>query len=284
MAGHKFDELARSERYFVGTLFSHLLMVDNFWGLKQIFKHIYSKETINSIIENYEFEIVSELDALRDGAIKDADIKALYREFRRIAVPDIFLRWANLCIVIEAKFFTNPAIDTLENQINLQREAISKVKMHTAYSEYAFEFIALTIHQKKSPTFNSISWETALALLDNKDNSSKDYSYAKSTLHCAVERAKDELKQSSKIRYENIKFHQMMNEISSLIDQGKIYIGFTGGVPALSITTLAELENRINYKISDICWSDNWISLDVFLRRVFELRGMFKQYDNSTDI
>lgn len=274
---YKFDETARTERYFVGTLFSHLLLADNFTGLRNLFKHVFGTESCFKLPD--DFEIVSELDPLRDGSVINSKVKVLYQEFKRVAVPDLFLRWSHLCLVIEAKFFTDPAADDLHEQIYLQREAITKVKPYVFYKDFDIRFAVLTvkpINKLSTENLTHLVWDEVLDVIDQGSTSSKDVVYTRTTIRNALVRATSDLR-TSKITFEKMGFDDILLKLPHLVAQGKIYVGFTGGTAALYNSTLSLLQNRSHYKVSDTRWSDNWITLDQFLRRVFELRGYFEK-------
>jgi len=282
---YKFDKTARTERYLVNTLFTHLLMADNFSGLKEIFRLVFSEDSCATLSDNDDFEIVSELDALRDGSIQHPEVKKLYRELKRVAVPDLFLRWSSKCLIIEAKFFTEPSNDSLERQVQLQKDAINSVKKYTAYKDYEITFSTLTINPPKAnPTdTTALSWDNILKFITVDENSSKDKIYAKDMLNCALRRAKEENRSGGGVTYEMKTYDQLMSSMTDLIKDGKIFIGFTGGPLALLNAKLDELKERSHYKVSSTRWSDNWISVDVFLNRIFQLRGLFDEYDDSSE-
>lgn len=169
-AGYRFDATARAERYFVATLLTHLLLSDGFAGLKRLFYHMFGDETCASLSD--DFEIVSELDPLRDGSIQDSAVKKLYQEHKRIAVPDLFLRWGHNCLIIEAKFFTDPAAEELHEQVKLQKEAIKKVQPYTFYKNWEVRYATLTIQPVKSTSNSDTAAITSITMGTNDDYSS----------------------------------------------------------------------------------------------------------------
>lgn len=44
---------------------------------------------------------------------------------------------------------------------------------------------------------------------------------------------------------------------------------------------LASLKNRSYYKVSNVRWSDNWITLDNIIRRYIELSNFIKVIDDE---
>jgi hypothetical protein len=276
---YRFDRAARSERYFVASLLSHLLLTENFTGLKSLFKHVFGDEQCSGLPD--DFELVSELDPLRDGSIQNIEVKKLYQEFKRVAVPDLFLRWSQLCLVIEAKFFTDPALEELKEQIRLRRDAIEKVKPFTLYQGWTIKFAALTTKEINLGTdIHVLTWEGVLSMMEKALSHSENKGYAIKVIQDALARANQEMESSSGINFKRLKFDEIMSQLPDLIQKKKIYIGFTGGIEAFSLASEEQLRLRSHYKVSDIRWSDNWITLDQFLRRVFEVRGYFEKYDD----
>lgn len=279
---YRFDTTARAERYFTATLLPHILLSNNFSALRKLFQMIFSNKVCENLPE--DFEIVSELDPLRDGSVENQNVKKLYQTFKRIAVPDLFLRWSHLCLVIEAKFFTDPAAEELYTQVKLQQEAIAKVKPYTVYRDWNVKFAVLTVEGTEISTDSNIinlNWEHLLQTLKSDVPVSPDLEYAFHAIRSALQRAKRP--ESTVITYEKLKFAKLFEQLSRLVAEGKIYIGYTGGIEALESATLTELEQRYHYKVSEYRWSDNWISLDQFLGRVFRLRGLVKSYDDRSE-
>lgn len=126
----------------------------------------------------------------------------------------------------------------------------------------------------------ALSWDKILNLMENEANTNKDIIYTMDIIRHALKRAKREITQPITLTFETMKFHDILTRLPILIEKGKIFIGFTGGIAALSVATEPELVRRSHYKVSDIRWSDNWITLDQFLHRIFELRGHFDKYDD----
>jgi hypothetical protein len=278
--GYRFDGVARAERYFVNTLLSHLLMANNFAGLRSLFCHVFGEGICLGLAD--DFEVVSEVDPLRDGSVDHPVVKKLYREFRRVAVPDLFLRWSHLCLVIEAKFFTDPSDEELREQVSLQREAIRKVQPYTLYKDWAIQHAILNLVGGASGNLDGtvvLSWDAIMRIIDKPGQQTQDIIYAKQMIQQARERALKELPPGAGITFERLKFDSLLTELPRLVRQGKVFIGFTGGIEALSTADENTLRNRSHYKVSDVRWSDNWLTIDQFLHRLFELRGYFDKYD-----
>lgn len=277
--GYRFDATARTERYFVATLLTHLLISNNFTGLKQLFQQIFDSESCTSLSD--DFEIVSELDPLRDGSVQSSIVKKLYQEHKRIAVPDLFLRWGHNCVVIEAKFFTDPAAEELHEQVKLQKEAIKKVQPYTFYNNWEIRYAILTVEAVTKipiPGIISLTWDQIVAIFNDNDNLSVDMIYAINTIKSAIKRFRQT--ETSNVSYERLKYVDLINQLPRLINQGKVFIGFTGGLEAFESTTLSEIQHRSHYRVSDVQWTDNWFSLDQFLHHIFSLQGYIKTYND----
>lgn len=273
IASYTFDQVARAERYFADTLLPHLLFSREFMGLKLLFQHVLPSVDFSQMPE--VFEVVTELDPLRDGSVGNDAIRKLYRDLGRVAVPDVFVRWERYCLVIEAKFFTDPADDDLAEQISLQRKAIATIRNHTQYHDqsYQFEHVILGIRPCQIQLVHSIIWDElcdvilapVLALPD------ADIQYCQRVIRHAIARAKQDA--VGKMNFTKMKYDELMKNLPVLIQQEKVYIGFLGGERQLASATLDELENRSHYKVSNESRNENWITLDRFLHRVFQLKG-----------
>jgi len=272
---YTFDGTARAERYFADTLLPHLLLAHEFAGLKLLFRHVLSHVDFSQLPD--DFEIVTELDPLRDGSVGNEAVRAKYRDIGRVAVPDLFVRWERYCLVIEAKFFTDPADEDLSVQIKLQRKAIATIREHTKYGDesYRFEHVILGIRPCQIEEAHSITWdELCDVILDPVLACPEhDLRYCQQIFRDAIARAKREQEAVGRIKFTKMKFAELMENLSTLIQQQKVYIGFVGGERQLANATLEELETRSHYKVSNKRWSENWITLDKFLHRVFQLKG-----------
>ena len=164
MAIIQFDQVARAERYFADTLLPHLLMADDFTRLKILFAHVYPSVNFANYVGS--FELVSELDPLRDSAISNPVIRKLFQLHKRIAVPDLFLRWGDYCIVVEANFFTDPLDIAINQQLASQQDAISKVKAETIYSKMDIIYLAISITEYKNLTNSMcLTWKDLLDVI-----------------------------------------------------------------------------------------------------------------------
>ena len=280
MASYQFDQVARSERHFTSALLPHILMSGDFIGLKQLFSCLCIEPSDNSSLN--DFEVVAELDPLRDGSVYNDSVRDLFKEFKRVAVPDLFLRWGNSILIIEAKFFTDPNFNSIIEQVKLQNEAIEKVRTQTVYDKnYKINYLVITIKPQnqdkinKSPV-NAIfkTWDDILNLLEyNQNILSKDLDYTIKQLSSSVLRAKDEFSGNKKTNITFIRiqtFNDLLNRLPKLIHDNKIYVGFSGGLQKLENTTIEDFENRDHYKVSDFPWSENWIRLDLILKQYFD--------------
>lgn len=115
-------------------------------------------------------------------------------------------------------------------------------------------------------------------MMETNGPNSEDLNYYKIVIQKAKDRAINE--SARLVNYEKLKFEDLLAKLPQLIIQGKIFVGFTGGIEALSsVSEIAELVNRSHYKVSDTQWTHNWIPLDMFLHKVFELKGYYNKYN-----
>ncbi|MCC6864963.1 MAG: hypothetical protein IT280_02255 [Ignavibacteria bacterium] len=274
-----FDSSARSERYFTSLILPHILMCNDFYFLKVLFCKILNKTDFVKMTDP-DIEIVSELDPVRDCSFHNIDIRNIFIEEKRIAVPDLFLRINNQIIIIEAKFFTHPSNKDLKKQIGMQQIAINKVLKYTKYKKANIQYCLLTT--LKTNKFNNnvymFTWDDMIKLI--KDNLvkpiSKDFYYSLDVLCNSVERAKKSLKPVGKITFKKFKFNELMQNLSNLINNNQIYVGIDGGLNKIEKLSLIDIQNRSHYKVSDSKWSDNWITIDNLIKRYIELNNTFE--------
>jgi hypothetical protein len=265
---YRFVDVARAERFYVATILGHVLMANGFMGLKLLFAQVFGSKT-KTCPKVDDFEIVSELDPLRDASVYNTAVQKIYQKYRRIAVPDLFLRWGGLCLIIEAKFFTDPSAEKLGAQIALQKQAIARIKKFTSYSDIKFASLALDKTTGIKNTV-SLSWEDIVKLMDKIPPAglSEDLVYCRRVLSAAIARARGELKDlaSGKITYTKYRFSDL---ISVLEKDTSGFVGFQGGSARLASTDRKQLGARSHYKFSLRSWSkDNWIPAEEFLQIV----------------
>jgi hypothetical protein len=261
-----FCDSSRTERYFVSTLLCHVLMANDFSRLKILFQSVFGKKYIpGNSTQNDEFEVVTELNAHRDLSRECDDIKSICKGINKIAVPDIFLRWSNLCLIIEAKFFTNPSSTNLHNQVARQRNILDNIKKYTAYKNCEFKYATLTLKEEVSYGTGpcSLSWSKVIDLIDCNSDTSKDIAYSISMLRNAINRAQKETEVLQMKPWEKeVKFDELTEIFKSLTDGQEMYIGFMGGEKALDILDYKALKARQGFKIATkkpVKYADRWI-------------------------
>jgi hypothetical protein len=249
-------------------------MHDRFRGLKSLFAAVFPKAELPA---DNDVEIVTELDPLRDGSVYNSNVKALYKKIRRVAVPDVFLRWGDLIIIIEAKFFTEPTVDELSEQIRLQKQAVEHVLPYTKYTvgERNIAYAILTVKgiEYAGKDILSLTWDDIVTIAEEGDSTAPDYRYMLNVLKHALERARAELKREEAITYKKYSLSDLLEKVPELIKNGAVYVGITGGMDELQKLSMEQLQKRSHYKVSDTQWSDNWITLDHLLHRYIELQG-----------
>ncbi|MDP4281259.1 MAG: hypothetical protein Q8867_03835 [Bacteroidota bacterium] len=268
-SGYKFDEVARSERYFTSYLLPLLLSHNDFTFLKFVIQKVFNEKLDH--LKN-DFEIVTELDPLRDGSVSNDTVKAKYKEFKRVAVPDLFLRWDSKILIIEAKFFTSPKKEELEDQIIAQKKAIDEVKSETKYRSITPKHIALTIQKISLRGFESYTWDEIISWAEESiRNKPTQIIYALDVLRNAVIRAKEEDKPGDR-HWKKYSFDQILDQLPKFLREGKIYFAFSKGEAQLRAMKLPDLQNRSHYKVSDVQISDNWLTIDQLIKRYIEVK------------
>jgi hypothetical protein len=278
MGNITFDKVARSERYFTASLLPHLLMSHNFKFLKIFFIKVYGIKPKNF---NDEFEVVSELDPVRDSSVVNKTIKSIYKSDGRIAVPDLFLRWDKWIISIEAKFFTDPLDEDLDEQLDLQIKAIEKVRKETAYDKnYQIKFCLINNNPKtklKEKEIVTLTWNDIIDLFIGQGKiKDPDILYTIGILKFAVSRANQAFSTSKKkIHFQRISsLKSLIHELPVLISKGKVFVGFSGGIDALESSSFEDLDKRSHYKVSDIKWTEQWLPIHLIIKRYLELTNM----------
>lgn len=271
MSKYRFDSVARSERYFTATLFSHILLGQNFLGLRSLFRTLSIDPSAEA---RDEFELVSELDPLRDGALASDEIRALFQQHGRLAVPDLFLRWDSRILVIESKFFSAPSDADLLHQVTNQKQAIDLVLSGTLYEGCEISYAVLTVQgasvaRNPGQEILTCTWSDLLASLRRgfRGFETPDIEYCFDVLDAAEKRAAAELAETE-LQYERVSnVRTLMSSLDDLLERGLIYVGFTGGEGRLMEASLQNLEQRGHYKISDVRWSNNWVRIDQLVSR-----------------
>jgi len=271
---YTFDSVARSERYFTSLILPHLLLSNNYHLLKALFNQIFNIDF--SKLKNPEYEIVSELDPIRDGSVHSKDVRTIFIENRRIAVPDLFLRINNYILIIEAKFFTHPNEEELTQQINLQIKAINKVLKYTNYKNCKIVYCLLTSLKTnlRDKNITTLTWDDIIELSMKNTHISigNDFKYVLDILTKSNERAKKWLKPIGKITFKKYTFNELFDNLSNFIKNDKIYVGIDGGINKLLNLSLIDLQTRSHYKVSETKWSDNWITIDNLIKRYLTLK------------
>ncbi|PKH07865.1 hypothetical protein [Moritella sp. Urea-trap-13] len=284
MSKIRFDETARSERYFTATLLSHLLMVNEFAGLKALFKDF---DIMPADFFSTDIEIVTELDPLRDVAKseeqdkenKDKKITTIFKDKGRVAVPDLFLRWGNQILVIEAKFFTAPTVVDLAEQVAKQREAISLVLDDTQYSHCDIQCVLLTVNKVKDEdgllsTIPQRTWTEVIEILRNTlgEEHQSNINYCFKILENAVKRSEKELSKNAGDYRLIANIDELLKALPELIASEELFVGYTGGLKELEIAEFTTLEHRSHYKVSRSQPNSNWIRIDVVIKKYLDLK------------
>lgn len=175
----RFDEIARTEKYYSGTVLSNLLFYNNFDGLKICLELLNAKLQINSsdLIDLSDFEskidtiqLVTELYLERDLSYGKIPIPSdlFVRKLKKTSVPDILVIYSDWAILIEAKLFLSYSPRELYEQMQKQTYLLDiiggimpQAKIKTLqvginpYGENLREFISLS-WQEVYEKFNSV--------------------------------------------------------------------------------------------------------------------------------
>ncbi len=270
-----FQDVARSERYFTATHLAHLLMANNFEGTKLFFKQFFQNEVVDG---NEDFEVVTEVDLLRDPGKQDHEIKQLFHDHGRIAVPDLFVRWGKNAFVIEAKFFTLPNISRLKNQVEEQRRAVNYILDKTAYADFkiTYAIIALEFKQKNQiKDILTLNWKQIVDLFESQLALpiSNDCKYSITIINDAIERAQNELfpiSNTNWIRFNS--FNELYDQWEQLIEAGYLYIGFSEGLSSYRVDLQHSLL-RNQYKVSTTKDNNKWIELKDLIAKYHKLKN-----------
>jgi len=269
----KFSDTARSERHFSAMLLPHLLLANNFAGLRALFRSL--DRFKGADVDSNDIEIVAELNPIRDidGEPNDLHIKQ--------SVPDLFFRIGENVLVIEAKFFTYPSKKEIVEQLNSQREAIESVLNHTCYTSDSIHFLALTAHElSDSPTFESdmshLTWRKVIEILEKAKITadSPDLKHVLIKLNQAVERSNTEQSKSDRPSWKVCKTIQELYQCApELLAQGYRSVGFSEGQnEKLQRSNLEYLETRHEYRYSKRNPGGNWLPMEAVLLRYLELK------------
>lgn len=279
MSSYRFDSVARSERYFTATLLSHLLLAQNFLGLQAVFQAL-------SIVPSNEygrdeFEIVTELAALRDLRYRNARIDDQYREYGRGVVPDIFLRWCDQILIVEAKFFSPFTEDELLEQVGDQKQVIELVLAETAYTQCNITYAVLAVQDGPVATnwpkdIQFITWSDLIEALRQAFSGyeTPDISYCFDILCHAEERRRKELAKSEQSWKRVPSLHALLAILPELMEEHSIFVGFTGGKESFMQASLKELEQRSHYKWSYEWQGKNWLTAELLMSRYQELKTL----------
>ncbi len=287
MNHRSFDSLARSERHFTATLLTHLLMHKEFTGLKALFETLGITPTDEAT--SHYFEVVSELDSLRDSRIGNPEVRKLFDEHGRVAVPDLFLRWGNQALVLEAKFFTEPPEKELASQLEAQGRAIDLALEHkVGYESCHFTYALLTVRKRKVMSEKvgtnkkllgeTLTWSTVIDTLKKRfgDDAAPDVDYCLKKLESAVDRAEEELKR--KADWKTIKgMKTLIANLQEYIEEDRIYVGFDGGERALKQAPPEKLEQRKYKLMAPPRPSRNWLRIDEVVDHYIKLKLEEKQ-------
>lgn len=268
-----FSDTARSERHFSAMLLPHLLLANDYAGMRALFR---SLESFNGAdVDSNDIEIVAELNPIRDigGPPNDSKMKR--------SVPDLVIRIAKNVLVIEAKFFTYPGTDDIVEQMTTQRLAIESVIARTGYTSCSFHYLALTAHEldefPNGTGVSHVTWQQVVSILEPVVDAanSRDLEHVLTKLKHAVRRSEEEQAETGSVEDGRCKtIQELLHCAPELLDQGYRYVGFTKGANQLSRSTVEELEERGHYKYSRHQPNNgNWLPMQEVILRYLDLKA-----------
>ncbi len=129
----RFDIYCRSEKFFSATLFSGILLKNDFEGLRHFIRFLFQKEIISDIVQNdilLEFDerkvhFATEVNLYRDfNSYKIKLNPKVYQNKDKESTPDIVFVYGKYVFVFECKVYTSYSKSTIEEQLNCQRYLI----------------------------------------------------------------------------------------------------------------------------------------------------------------
>ena len=271
------DTVARSERHFTATLLTHLLMCNGFLGLKALFNELEISPPDEDNSE--DFEVVSELDPLRDSSVENYEMSILFRQHGCKEVPDLFLRWGNQVLVIAVKYFPKPTAKELNSRAKEQIKAIEHLKSAAGYDSCHFTYALITVESIKSTIFyhaisHFIEWAKVIATLKRAfgNDVAPDVAYCLEKLESEVERAHKESERQA--LWESITdIKTLVDDLPKYIERGLGYVSFHGGEKALRQASLEELEHPHYFRITESPPSNrHWVRVDTILEHYLLLK------------
>jgi len=247
----------------------------NFEAARKLFMKYFGgdQQTIN------DFELVTELDAIRDGSVQDENLSKIFKEEGRIAVPDIFLRCGNNCLVIEAKMFTYPTDDEMNKQLLAQKKLIDRFTREGYYADHVFKQLLIATDKYTLAGFECLTWQILKdEIIAEDNNGTPESNYCRRVLFSAIARAQTEAETSGpgdSIRVtpqgNSSAIQQLIERSSTMIKDGYVFVGIDGGSEQLKITTADELRARSHYKVGKRKRSaENWLLIGTVLNRIIE--------------
>lgn len=166
----RFDEIARTEKYYSGTVLPNLLFYNNFEGLKICLELLNAKLHINSsdLIDLSDFEskidtiqLVTELYLERDLSYGKIPIPSelFVRKPKQASVPDILVIYSDWAILIEAKFFMSYSPRELYEQMQKQTYLLDIIGGIMPQATIKTLQVGINPYGENLREFISLSWQ-----------------------------------------------------------------------------------------------------------------------------
>lgn len=166
----RFDEIARTEKYYSGTVLPNLLFYNNFDGLKICLELLNAKLQINSsdLIDLSDFEskidtiqLVTELYLERDLSYGKIPIPSelFVRKLKKTSVPDILVIYSDWAILIEAKLFMSYSPRELYEQMQKQTYLLDIIGGIMPQATIKTLQVGINPYGENLREFISLSWQ-----------------------------------------------------------------------------------------------------------------------------
>lgn len=281
----RIDDICRTERYYTATLLPYVLFHESFTGLKKFLKMLEHKgvQAISVDAQKkpvqlwqsdeipHNIEIITEMDVVRDVKFYSNWLPGLERiNIKASEVrPDVVIIANNLLLVIEGKFFHNPTLQNIKQQVQDQRKVIENTIL--PFPGYSFNRYCQIFLSAETEESSKIGCNTCLSWKDIAD-------LAEQTLgqdHYVTQRIRKALLLYNIINAKNKKNYIGKEPFAEIIKKcqtegDRVFIGHVGGVKKLESADANDLTKK-QFKWD---WSEhpippkipnNWIKGNKFL-------------------
>jgi len=165
----RFDDIARTEKYFSATVLPGLFSYNNFEGLKIFLELLNMKLLANSSdlidLTDYEskidsFQLITELYLERDLSYSKIQIPSelFGRKQIKTSIPDILVIYSDWAILIETKFFMSYSSHELYEQMQKQTYLLDIIAGMMPQGGIKTLQVGINPYGEKLNEFISLSW------------------------------------------------------------------------------------------------------------------------------